>query len=58
MEAVKKFFFNVTAVHQKEVTDFSRIFLNGNISSFNRRSFNMLILVYILFKMKIILYIR
>ena len=35
-----------------------RIFLNGNVSSVNRHSLKLLILVYILFKMKIILYIR
>ena len=46
------------AVHNKKFRIFSRIFLNGNISSVNCRSLNLLILVYILFKMKIILYVH
>ena len=51
----KNIYIIVTA--DKKFRIYSRIFLNGNISSVNRHSLNLLILFYILFKLKIILYI-
>ena len=42
----------------KKFRVYSRIYLNENISSVNHRILNLLILVYIMLKMKIILYIR